>query len=60
MLAQYSITEMDHKDSMTQVYRDMVLWADIVLLATPIRWEMLRPCIIKWQNDLTQFKIKLP
>jgi hypothetical protein len=25
-----SITEMDAKDGMTQVYRDMVLWADIV------------------------------
>ncbi|MGM2837142.1 hypothetical protein ACS2TZ_51905, partial [Bacillus cereus group sp. Bce025] len=23
---------------MTQIYTDMVLWADIVLLATPIRW----------------------
>jgi multimeric flavodoxin WrbA len=29
---------MDGKDGMTQVYREMVLWADIVLLATPIRW----------------------
>ncbi len=33
-----SITEMDAKDGMTNVYRDMVLWADVVLLATPIRW----------------------
>jgi len=33
-----SITEMDANDGMTQVYRDMVLWADVVLLATPIRW----------------------
>lgn len=33
-----SITEMDVKDGMTNVYRDMVLWADVVLLATPIRW----------------------
>ena len=33
-----SVTEMDMNDGMTQVYRDMVLWADIVLLATPIRW----------------------
>ena len=33
-----SITEMDAKDGMTQVYRDMVLWADVILLATPIRW----------------------
>lgn len=33
-----SITEMRPKDGMTQVYRDMILWADIVLVATPIRW----------------------
>lgn len=33
-----SISEMDPNDGMTQVYRDMVLWADVVLLATPIRW----------------------
>lgn len=33
-----SITEMQPKDGMTQVYRDMILWADIILVATPIRW----------------------
>jgi nitrite reductase/ring-hydroxylating ferredoxin subunit/multimeric flavodoxin WrbA len=33
-----SITEMAPEDGMTQVYRDMILWADIVLVATPIRW----------------------
>lgn len=33
-----SITEMQPKDGMTPVYRDMILWADIVLVATPIRW----------------------
>lgn len=33
-----SITEMQPVDGMTQVYRDMILWADIVLIATPIRW----------------------
>jgi nitrite reductase/ring-hydroxylating ferredoxin subunit/multimeric flavodoxin WrbA len=33
-----SITEMQPDDGMTQVYRDMILWADIVLLSTPIRW----------------------
>ena len=35
-----SITEMKPKDGMTQVYRDMILWADIVLVATPIRWVL--------------------
>ncbi len=33
-----SITEMDPSDGMTDIYRKLVLWADIVLLATPIRW----------------------
>jgi multimeric flavodoxin WrbA len=33
-----SITEMQPDDGMTEVYRSMILWADIVLLATPIRW----------------------
>lgn len=33
-----SITEMQPDDGMTQVYRDMILWADILLVATPIRW----------------------
>ncbi len=33
-----SITEMHPEDGMTKVYTDMILWADIVILATPIRW----------------------
>jgi multimeric flavodoxin WrbA len=33
-----SITEMNPEDGMTKVYADMILWADIVILATPIRW----------------------
>jgi nitrite reductase/ring-hydroxylating ferredoxin subunit/multimeric flavodoxin WrbA len=33
-----SITQMDKKDEMEQVYEAMVHWADVVLVATPIRW----------------------
>jgi nitrite reductase/ring-hydroxylating ferredoxin subunit len=33
-----SITEMDKNDQMEQVYEVLVHWADVVLLATPIRW----------------------
>jgi nitrite reductase/ring-hydroxylating ferredoxin subunit/multimeric flavodoxin WrbA len=33
-----SITEMQPKDGMTSVYRDLILWADVVLVSTPIRW----------------------
>ncbi|HXV37484.1 MAG TPA: Rieske 2Fe-2S domain-containing protein [Myxococcota bacterium] len=33
-----SITQMDPKDEMQVVYEALVHWADVVLLATPIRW----------------------
>ena len=33
-----SITQMDPEDQMDQVYEALVHWADVVLLATPIRW----------------------
>lgn len=33
-----SISEMDPNDGMNDVYRAMVLWADVVIVSTPIRW----------------------
>ena len=33
-----SITEMDSKDQMDQVYEGVVHWADVIVIATPIRW----------------------
>jgi multimeric flavodoxin WrbA len=33
-----SITQMDPQDQMEQIYEVLVHWADVVLLATPIRW----------------------
>ncbi len=33
-----SITQMDEKDELTPVYEALVHWADVILLATPIRW----------------------
>src|SRR6185436_7306601 len=33
-----SITEMDSSDEMEKVYEGVVHWADVILLATPIRW----------------------
>jgi multimeric flavodoxin WrbA len=33
-----SITQLDPADHMDQVYEGLVHWADVVLLATPIRW----------------------
>jgi multimeric flavodoxin WrbA/nitrite reductase/ring-hydroxylating ferredoxin subunit len=33
-----SITQMDPTDQMDQVYEALVHWADVILVATPIRW----------------------
>ncbi|WP_342346709.1 Rieske 2Fe-2S domain-containing protein [uncultured Nitrospira sp.] len=33
-----SITQMDPQDEMDQVYEGLVHWADVLVLATPIRW----------------------
>ncbi|MCB9846272.1 MAG: NAD(P)H-dependent oxidoreductase [Phycisphaeraceae bacterium] len=33
-----SITQMDPKDQMDRVYEAVVQWADVILVATPIRW----------------------
>jgi len=33
-----SITQMDKHDELEQVYDAMVYWADVILIATPIRW----------------------
>jgi nitrite reductase/ring-hydroxylating ferredoxin subunit/multimeric flavodoxin WrbA len=33
-----SITQMDSQDQMDQVYEGVVHWADVIVLATPIRW----------------------
>jgi nitrite reductase/ring-hydroxylating ferredoxin subunit/multimeric flavodoxin WrbA len=33
-----SISEMDKDDQMIQIYDKLILWADVVVLATPIRW----------------------
>jgi multimeric flavodoxin WrbA len=33
-----AITQMDPKDQMDQVYEGVVHWADVIVIATPIRW----------------------
>jgi nitrite reductase/ring-hydroxylating ferredoxin subunit/multimeric flavodoxin WrbA len=33
-----SISEVDKEDQMLEIYDRIILWADIVLIATPIRW----------------------
>lgn len=33
-----SITQMDETDQLSQVYEALIHWADVVIIATPIRW----------------------
>ena len=33
-----SITQMDASDQMEQIYEGLVHWADVIIVATPIRW----------------------
>ena len=55
-----SITQMDPADQMDQVYDALVFWADVVLIATPIRWGVASALYFKMaerlncvQNQLT-------
>jgi nitrite reductase/ring-hydroxylating ferredoxin subunit/multimeric flavodoxin WrbA len=33
-----SISEVDKEDQMIEIYNKVILWADIIVIATPIRW----------------------
>src|SRR5919197_739845 len=33
-----SISEMDKEDQMVEIYQKVIIWADIVIISTPIRW----------------------
>lgn len=47
-----SITLMDPKDQMAEVYEALVFWADIVLVATPIRWGAASSLFFKMAERL--------
>ncbi len=47
-----SITQMDKTDQMDQVYDALVFWADVVILATPIRWGQASSLYFKMAERL--------
>lgn len=47
-----SITQMDDKDELTAVYEALVHWADVVLIATPIRWGQASSLYFKMAERL--------
>jgi multimeric flavodoxin WrbA/nitrite reductase/ring-hydroxylating ferredoxin subunit len=47
-----SISQMDRKDGMNVVYESLVFWADVVLVATPIRWGSASSLFFKMAERL--------
>jgi nitrite reductase/ring-hydroxylating ferredoxin subunit/multimeric flavodoxin WrbA len=47
-----SITQMDPADQMEEVYEGLVFWADVVLIATPIRWGAASSLFFKMAERL--------
>ena len=47
-----SITQMDAQDELTEVYEALVHWADVVLVATPIRWGQASSLYFKMAERL--------
>lgn len=47
-----SITQMDDSDEMAAVYEALVHWADVVLVATPIRWGQASSLYFKMAERL--------
>ena len=47
-----SITQMDDADQLTPVYEALVHWADVVLMATPIRWGQASSLYFKMAERL--------
>jgi multimeric flavodoxin WrbA len=47
-----SITQMDSRDELTEVYEALVHWADVVLIATPIRWGQASSLYFKMAERL--------
>ena len=33
-----SISEIDKEDQMLEIYEKVILWSDVVIVSTPIRW----------------------
>ncbi|HKU50530.1 MAG TPA: Rieske 2Fe-2S domain-containing protein [Nitrososphaera sp.] len=55
-----SISEMDEGDQMIEIYDRMILWADVVLVATPIRWGSASSLYYKIVQRLNSVQNQMP
>ncbi len=55
-----SITKLDPQDQMAQIYEALVFWADVVLIATPIRWGSASSLYYKMVERLNSVQNQIP
>lgn len=55
-----SISEIDEEDQMIEIYRHMVLWADVVLVSTPVRWGSASSLYYKMVQRLNSVQNQAP
>ena len=55
-----SISEMDKDDQMTEIYDRMIVWADIVVVASPIRWGSASSLYYKMVQRLNSVQNQMP
>jgi nitrite reductase/ring-hydroxylating ferredoxin subunit/multimeric flavodoxin WrbA len=55
-----SISEMDEADQMIEIYGRMILWADVVIIASPIRWGSASSLYYKMVQRLNSVQNQAP
>ncbi len=55
-----SITQMDDKDGLTPVYEAIVHWADVIMIATPIRWGSASSLYYKMVERMNCIQNQIP
>jgi multimeric flavodoxin WrbA len=55
-----SISEMDQSDQMIEIYERMILWSDVVIIASPIRWGSASSLYYKMVQRLNSVQNQLP
>jgi nitrite reductase/ring-hydroxylating ferredoxin subunit/multimeric flavodoxin WrbA len=55
-----SISEMDKDDQMIEIYDRMIVWADVVVVASPIRWGSASSLYYKMVQRLNSVQNQMP
>jgi nitrite reductase/ring-hydroxylating ferredoxin subunit/multimeric flavodoxin WrbA len=55
-----SVSEMDQSDQMIEIYERMILWSDVVIVASPIRWGSASSLYYRMVQRLNSVQNQLP